>query len=156
MRTFLLVEDNEDDIILMRRSFIKHKVLNPLHAVKSGSEAIAYLMGEGRHSNRAEFAIPKTILLDLKMQGQPAERFIPLARTHKAAVRRCCHRRRVVNVHYRSQGSCRPRPFSRGCESAQHAPANFLCGSAGRFNVCWRRILEIRAESLRASMGLVK
>jgi CheY-like chemotaxis protein len=69
MQTFLLIEDNEDDIILMRRSFIKRKVLNPLHAVRSGNEAMAYLMGEGRYSNRAEFAIPKTILLDLKMPG---------------------------------------------------------------------------------------
>jgi CheY-like chemotaxis protein len=69
MQTFLLVEDNEDDIILMWRSFIKRRVLNPLHAVKSGKEAIEYLMGEGRYSNREEFAIPKTILLDLKMPG---------------------------------------------------------------------------------------
>jgi CheY-like chemotaxis protein len=67
--TFLLVENIEDDVILMRRSFIRLKVLNPLHAVNSGEEAIMYLKGEGRYSNRDEFAIPKTILLDLKMDG---------------------------------------------------------------------------------------
>jgi two-component system, response regulator len=65
----LLAEHNEDDIILTRHSFLKHKVLNPLHAVRSGEEAITYLKGEGRYSNRTEFAIPKTILLDLKMDG---------------------------------------------------------------------------------------
>jgi CheY-like chemotaxis protein len=63
----LLVEDREDDIILVRKSFQKAAIHNPLHVVCDGEEAVAYLSGQGRYSNRAEFPLPDLILLDLKM-----------------------------------------------------------------------------------------
>jgi CheY-like chemotaxis protein len=66
---FLLVDDNEDDILLVRRAFVKAKVLNPLQVVRSGEDAIAYLGGEGKFANRAEFPLPALVLLDLKMPG---------------------------------------------------------------------------------------
>ena len=65
---FLLIDDNEDDIALLRRAFLKSRVINPLHAVRSGAEAMAYLEGSGRYRNRLEFPLPKIILLDIKMQ----------------------------------------------------------------------------------------
>ena len=65
----LLVEDREDDIVLIRRAFTKGNVLNPLQVVRSGDEAISYLAGEGRFSNRIEFPLPDLVLLDLKMPG---------------------------------------------------------------------------------------
>lgn len=66
---FLLVEDNDDHVLLVRRAFLKSKVVNPLQVVRSGEEAIAYLEGTGRFSNRAEFPLPAVILLDLKLTG---------------------------------------------------------------------------------------
>ena len=42
---FLLVEDSEDDVLLIRRAFIQARVLNPLAIVKTGEKAIAYLSG---------------------------------------------------------------------------------------------------------------
>ena len=66
---FLLVDDNEDDILLVRRAFVKAKVLNPLQIVRSGDEAIAYLGGKGKFANRAEFPLPALVLLDLRMPG---------------------------------------------------------------------------------------
>ena len=66
---FLVVEDNEDHILLIRRAFSKSKVVNPLQVVRSGEDAIAYLEGVGRFSNRAEFPLPAIILLDLKLTG---------------------------------------------------------------------------------------
>src|SRR4051812_7528965 len=65
----LLAEDNEDDILLIRKAFKKGGVNNPLHIVRDGEEAIAYLQGEGDYSNRAEFPLPALFLLDLKMPG---------------------------------------------------------------------------------------
>ena len=44
---FLLVEDNSGDILLVRRAFKKANILNPLQVVRSGEEAIQYLLGEG-------------------------------------------------------------------------------------------------------------
>jgi CheY-like chemotaxis protein len=66
---FLVVEDNEDHVVLIRRAFAKSKVVNPLQVVRSGEDALTYLEGVGRFSNRAEFPLPAVILLDLKLTG---------------------------------------------------------------------------------------
>ena len=66
---FLLVEDNPDHVVLLRRAFKKAKLMNPLYAITSGEEAIDYLMGKGKYANRAEFPLPSLVLLDLKMPG---------------------------------------------------------------------------------------
>jgi CheY-like chemotaxis protein len=63
----LLVEDREDDVVLLRRSFEKAAIANPLQVVKDGEDAIAYLSGTGRFSARKEFPLPELVLLDLKL-----------------------------------------------------------------------------------------
>ena len=63
----LLAEDQEDEVALIRRAFIKANLLNPLQVVPNGEEAIAYLQGEGKYSRRDEFPLPSLVLLDLKM-----------------------------------------------------------------------------------------
>jgi CheY-like chemotaxis protein len=42
-------------------------VQNPIYVVPDGEEAIWYLKGEGKFSNRAEYPVPDLLLLDLKM-----------------------------------------------------------------------------------------
>jgi CheY-like chemotaxis protein len=66
---FLLVEDSEDDVLLIQRAFARANVLNPLHIVRGGAEALEYLAGTGRYANREEFPLPAIVLLDLKMPG---------------------------------------------------------------------------------------
>jgi CheY-like chemotaxis protein len=73
---FLLIEDTENDVLLIQRAFIKAKVLNPLLIVKTAEEAVAYLQGEGRYSNRIEFPLPALILLDLKLPGMDGFEFL--------------------------------------------------------------------------------
>ncbi|PWU10767.1 MAG: two-component system response regulator [Verrucomicrobia bacterium] len=76
---FLLVEDDENDIVLIRRSFIKANVLNPVYVVRSGEEAIEYLSGDGKYANRHEYPLPGLILLDLrlgKMDGLDVLRWV--------------------------------------------------------------------------------
>ncbi len=63
----LLIEDLEDDVTLIRNGLRKGRVQNPIHAVRDGEEAIAYLQGEGKFANRDEFPLPALILLDLKL-----------------------------------------------------------------------------------------
>ena len=64
-----MVEDREDDILLMRKAFAKASLKNPLQIVRDGEEAIAYLSGIGKYSNRAEYPLPILVLLDLKLPG---------------------------------------------------------------------------------------
>jgi CheY-like chemotaxis protein len=65
----LIVEDREDDILLIRKAFQKAAVTNPIHVVRDGDEAIAYLAGERKYSNREEYPLPVLVLLDLKLPG---------------------------------------------------------------------------------------
>ena len=63
----LLAEDEEDYVLLIRRAFEQANIPNPLHVVWNGQEAISYLKGEGKYSNREEYPLPDLLLLDLKM-----------------------------------------------------------------------------------------
>jgi CheY-like chemotaxis protein len=65
----LVVEDRDDDVVLLRRAFRSAGVLNPVVVATSGEEAITYMRGVGKYRNRAEFPLPRLILLDLKMPG---------------------------------------------------------------------------------------
>jgi CheY-like chemotaxis protein len=65
--TILLAEDREDDVLLIRKVFERAGLDNPLQVVHDGEQAIEYLAGAGKFSNRAEYALPWLILLDLKM-----------------------------------------------------------------------------------------
>jgi len=65
----LLAEDREDDILLIRKAFQVANISNPVFVVRDGDEAISYLLGTGKYSNRAEFPLPDLLLLDLKMPG---------------------------------------------------------------------------------------
>ena len=63
----LLVEDRDDDITILLRSFQKAGITNPIHVVKDGQQAIEYLSGVGPYSNRDNHPLPDLLLLDLKM-----------------------------------------------------------------------------------------
>ena len=66
-QALLLVEDNEDDVFLMKRALQSARILNPLIVVGSGQEAMDYLSGGGKFSDRATHPLPVMILLDLKL-----------------------------------------------------------------------------------------
>ena len=63
----LIAEDNENDILMLRRAFTQLGINAPIHVVSDGEQAIAYLQGADTYSNRAEYPLPDLLLLDLKM-----------------------------------------------------------------------------------------
>jgi CheY-like chemotaxis protein len=63
----LIVEDNDDDVALIRRAFKHCKILNPLSVVSDGDAAVAYLSGTGPYADRAEHPLPALVMLDLKL-----------------------------------------------------------------------------------------
>jgi CheY-like chemotaxis protein len=65
--TVLVAEDRDEDLFLIRRAFEQRGFDTPVHYVRNGEQAIAYLSGEGRFSNRVEYPLPHLFLLDLKM-----------------------------------------------------------------------------------------
>jgi CheY-like chemotaxis protein len=67
--TILLAEDREDDILLIQRAFREGGIRYPLTVVRDGEEAIGYLSGIGRYSNRELYPLPVLLLLDLTLPG---------------------------------------------------------------------------------------
>ena len=65
--TVLIAEDDPDDVLLTQIAFERARLANPLQVVRDGEEAIAYLKGEGKYANRAQYPLPILVLLDLKM-----------------------------------------------------------------------------------------
>lgn len=65
----LVAEDNEDDLFLLQHACDRAGFRNPLHAVRDGEQALAYLRGEGAYADRAKYPFPVLVLLDIKMPG---------------------------------------------------------------------------------------
>ena len=84
----LLVEDNDDDIVLTKEAFAAARLINVIHVVKDGEEAMAYLRQEGVYRDSPK---PVLVLLDInmprkdgfevleEMKADPALRHIPVA-----------------------------------------------------------------------------
>jgi CheY-like chemotaxis protein len=63
----LLVDDNPHDVVLIRLAFRRVGIIDTIHLVKDGTEAMRYIQGEGAYADRHQFPIPTLVLLDLKM-----------------------------------------------------------------------------------------
>ena len=66
-RAILLVEDNEDDVFLMKRSLKAAGIVNPLYVVDDGQQAVDYLSGAGNYADRDNYPLPALVFLDLKL-----------------------------------------------------------------------------------------
>ena len=66
-RALLLVEDNEDDVFLMKRALKEAHVTNQLCIVEDGQQALDYLAGTGKFADRENYPLPAVVFLDLKL-----------------------------------------------------------------------------------------
>ncbi|HEV8542890.1 MAG TPA: response regulator [Verrucomicrobiae bacterium] len=69
---FLVVEDNADDALLMRRA-VNSSTLWTLTVCRTLAEAKCYLLGTGVYSNRTVCPFPQAILCDLHLNGESAD-----------------------------------------------------------------------------------
>lgn len=86
----LLIEDNPSDIKLALHAFAKHKLKNHIQVIRDGAEALEFIFCTGRYATRRIEAVPKLILLDLKLpfvdglevlrhlKGDPRTQMIPI------------------------------------------------------------------------------
>lgn len=63
----LLVEDNPNDILLFQRALRKAKLDIPLNIVQDGEQAVDYLAGQSRYTNRRKYPLPALILMDIRL-----------------------------------------------------------------------------------------
>ncbi|MGB3765817.1 MAG: response regulator [Phormidesmis sp.] len=88
--SLLLVEDDANDVFLIKRAFKRANFKVPVSVVSDGDEAIGYLQGIDAYGDRAQHPIPSLIMLDLKLprrsglevlewlRAQPVLRRIPV------------------------------------------------------------------------------
>jgi two-component system response regulator len=67
MKTILQVEDDPNDVFLLQHAMRKMGVTNPLQIASDGRQAIDYLKGAGKFTDRGRFPLPCLVLLDLKL-----------------------------------------------------------------------------------------
>ncbi len=63
----LLVEDNPNDVELTLHAFKTHNLMNHIHVVRDGAEALEFTFCTGAYADRSINNIPQVILLDLKL-----------------------------------------------------------------------------------------
>jgi len=67
LATILLVEDNEDHVILIKKALTDNGLVNDIRVVTSGEAALDYLSRAGEYADPASSPRPGLILLDLKL-----------------------------------------------------------------------------------------
>jgi CheY-like chemotaxis protein len=65
----LLVDDDENEIAFVRRTFEQAGLKHPILIVKCGAECLRYLGGEREFADRERFPLPALVLLDITMSA---------------------------------------------------------------------------------------
>jgi CheY-like chemotaxis protein len=65
----LIVEDDENDALLVKRAFERAGLANEVQVLTSGCLAIAYLNGDPPYEDLGKYPAPALVLLDLKLPG---------------------------------------------------------------------------------------
>lgn len=63
----LFVDDSSMDVELALDAFRQANLTDRVEVVSGGQEALDYLFGAGRYSDRVRYPLPDVVLLDLKM-----------------------------------------------------------------------------------------
>lgn len=66
-KTVLIVEDNPDDVELLRMAFAQEGFAYEVVVTGDGQEALDFLFARGAYSGRDRSRVPALVILDLKM-----------------------------------------------------------------------------------------
>jgi CheY-like chemotaxis protein len=86
--TILIVEDDANDVLLIKRAFAKAGNANPIQVVTDGDQAVAYLKGDGQYEDRKAHPLPALVLLDLKLPRRSGLEVLEWIRSQEMSVRR--------------------------------------------------------------------
>lgn len=74
--SIMLVEDDEVDVMNVKRAFLKNNISNPLYVASNGFDALQML----KDTSENAIAIPRIILLDLNMPKMGGIEFLRIIR----------------------------------------------------------------------------
>ncbi|UCD04857.1 MAG: response regulator [candidate division WOR-3 bacterium] len=137
--TVLLVEDDHNDVLLIKRAFQKVKIANPIIVLNDGEQAISYLAGREPYIERP---LPVLILLDLKLPRKSGHEVLEWLRQQQTL-----KRLPVVVLTASSESSDINRAYDLGANSYLVKPVTFgaLVEMVKTLNLYWM-ILNKRAE----------
>lgn len=137
--TILLVEDDHNDVLLIKRAFQKVKIANPIVVLNDGEQAISYLAGREPYVGRT---LPMLVLLDLKLPRRSGHEVLEWLRQQQTL-----KRLPVVVLTASSESSDVNRAYDLGANSYLVKPVTFdaLVEMVRTLNLYWL-ILNKRAE----------
>src|SRR5262249_31536510 len=59
--------DDSNDVFFLRRALTRAGLPPPVHVAANGQDALDYLNGTGKYSDRETYPLPQCIFLDLKL-----------------------------------------------------------------------------------------
>jgi CheY-like chemotaxis protein len=135
--TVLIVEDNEDDRILLSRAFKFAGIDNPVQVVEDGQEAVDYLRGGGKYSDRTVFPLPDVVLMDIKLPRLSGFEVLQSVR--------CVHELKgliIIVITSSNQPSDIYRAYDSGANAYMIKPGNFadLLTFAKAFKAYWLQL----------------
>jgi CheY-like chemotaxis protein len=80
-KTFLVLEDDADDAILIRRAFTNARCF--AFVCRNTSEARAYLLGAGMYADRRRFPFPDIFVTDLRLGEESGLSFVAWVRSQE-------------------------------------------------------------------------
>jgi CheY-like chemotaxis protein len=80
--TILLIDDDPDDLEILQTTFKGLQSPLTLQTASGGQEALSYLMGEGKYSDRTAFGYPDLVVSDLKMPGKDGFAVLEYLKNH--------------------------------------------------------------------------
>ncbi|MEO8428261.1 MAG: response regulator [Verrucomicrobiota bacterium] len=135
-RTFLLIENHEHDVLLMKEAFLRAAIPNPLRVLSGGDKAIAYLKGVSPFRDRASHPLPSVLLLDLYLPGKDGFAVIDWVRHHPTL-----RRLMIIGLTNSSRGEDADRAYDLGINYYLTKPGPFtdLVNSMSRLYL-WLRL----------------
>jgi CheY-like chemotaxis protein len=80
--TILLLEDDPNDVLLLKRALQKNGIQNPVQVLPDGIEGIAYFSRTGKYADRDQFPLPRVMIIDLKMPRMGGLEFLQWLKDH--------------------------------------------------------------------------
>jgi CheY-like chemotaxis protein len=81
--SILLVEDDENDVLLIKRVFEQASPDWAMLRVAGGVQAMAYLNGDPPYNDRTRYPLPTMVLLDIRMPGTDGFEVLRWIRHHR-------------------------------------------------------------------------
>jgi CheY-like chemotaxis protein len=82
LRSIVLIDDNEDDLFILRLVVQKAGLFNSVHAFTKAEDAMAFLTATADNVTPEDSALPLACFVDMKMLGFDGFEFIEWVRNH--------------------------------------------------------------------------